>query len=295
MSRLAKALLMFEEKNSSLKQAMKKLASLRPSVKIDAITGNPTFSINRTVDPIHSPDDLEECLYYIEKEIDYGNSIIVLDEFQDLLKLEKNRQILAVLRSKIQFLVKHSFVYLGSVRNDMDMLFLDPDSPFYKQAITLELGSLDAKQFRKFLMGKFAKGKREVDEGLVEEILQIADGVTGDAQELCSWLWRTEGTHLTSESLRKAMTMIFNERNSAYQLIMTQLPKVQRRVFMEMAKYKGNNVLGADFIKKSKAANYASVRRAVDALEQRRLLFRDKKGYRFFNPFIRMWLQSQEV
>jgi hypothetical protein len=45
------------------------------------------------------------------------------------------------------------------VRNQMLDIFTNPDSPFFKSAIPVEVGSIDRDQFKKFLKDKFLLGK----------------------------------------------------------------------------------------------------------------------------------------
>ena len=80
--------------------------------------------------------------------------VVVFDEFQDILNLKDYKEALALLRSKIQFHIKISYIFAGSIRNKMDDIFNRPDSAFFKSAISIEVGAIDRDQFISFLKNK---------------------------------------------------------------------------------------------------------------------------------------------
>src|SRR3989338_11306072 len=96
---------------------------------------------------------------------------------------------LALLRGKIQFHGNTPYIFAGSIQNKMDEIFNDPDSAFFKSAISLSVGPLQKDQFGSFLRDKFAIGKRKIDFDTLERILEIADQIPGDAQQLCEAIW----------------------------------------------------------------------------------------------------------
>ena len=77
--------------------------------------------------------------------------VVVFDEFQDILNLKDAREVLALLRSKVQFQTDIAYVFAGSIRNKMDSIFNNPDSAFFKSAIPIHVGSLDKNTFQELI------------------------------------------------------------------------------------------------------------------------------------------------
>jgi len=137
------------------------------------------------------PDSLDGILDLIKESHKRTRLVVAFDEFQDILNLADSKETLAILRSKIQFHEDIPYVFAGSVRNQMSGIFTDPESAFFKSSISVDVGPLDTEGFAHFLADKFAMGKRTVDQSAMAKVIQIAENVPGDVQELCEALWET--------------------------------------------------------------------------------------------------------
>ena len=89
---------------------------------------------------------------------------VVFDEFQDILNLERSDVILSEMRSTIQFQQDTPYFFSGSVRNDMMRIFDDSKSPFFKSAVPFTVGPIEKSKFVRFIVSRFQKGDRLVDE-----------------------------------------------------------------------------------------------------------------------------------
>ena len=131
--RMIKAIIAVENHAGKLEKLIKSLSRLRPTISLDPFTGQPTI----TLDPRISlqPDSIESVLDLVSDMRKQGPVIVVFDEFQDILNLPDSSQVLALLRSKIQFQGEIAYIYSGSVRNAMSDIFSNSDSPFFKSAL----------------------------------------------------------------------------------------------------------------------------------------------------------------
>lgn len=118
-------------------------------------------------------------------------TIVFFDEFQALLDLPQSEQadLIARLRSRVQLHTATPYVFAGSVRSEMDRMFFDHASPFYKTAIRFELGPLQQNSFHRFLRRSFETGKRTVSDDLLTRLFEVCQNVPGDIQRLCQCLW----------------------------------------------------------------------------------------------------------
>ena len=82
------------------------------------------------------------------------------------------------------------------------------------------------------------------------------------------------------------------ERESNSRIIDLPTPG-QVRVLLGLAKTRGEQPTSKSFLKISGISQPSSVTKSLMRLENKGLVFRDSKGYRFFSPFFRTWLLSE--
>lgn len=104
-------------------------------------------------------------------------------------------------RSRIQFMPRTAFVFLGSARNRMLDIFMSPKSPFYKSAALFDVGMIPDDDFFAFAVERFATGRRKLPRELFDKVLSLVGRTSGDVQELCDAIWQVpeRGDALTME------------------------------------------------------------------------------------------------
>lgn len=264
---------------------------LRPTLTVDTITGSPTISIDAAASS--TPDSVDDVLDMIAALAREERLCVVLDEFQDILNVENANGILATMRGKIQFQPETPYIFLGSVRNKMSEMFTNSRSPFYKSAALFDIGRIDDKDFTSFLIRRFKTGKRVVTPQLVKAILDIADRVSGDVQELCDALWAstTENAAPTEADLPTALDLVFAREAKAYIPAINKLTAIQMRVLKGIAENGGEKILSGDFLRAVNVPNAGSVRKSVLRLVDLDILYEFDGHYRFTNPFFAEWIR----
>ena len=169
------------EKMSFLKKALSLAHRLRPALTIDSTTGAPTITVDARA--ASEPDSLGAVMATVKKLAEDGGLCVVMDEFQDLLKLEDSAKILSEMRGTIQFQADTPYFYLGSSRNDMLRIFTHYDSPFFKSALPFEVPPINEAAFVRFIVSRFRKGGCEIAADVARSLIKFADGVSGDVQE----------------------------------------------------------------------------------------------------------------
>lgn len=277
-------------KQSFLARAADLIRRLRPTLTIDTITGSPTISVDMSASSSH--DSLEDVLDMVAVLARENRFCVVFDEFQDMLNVENANSILATMRGKIQFQSTTPYIFLGSVRNRMHEMFSNSRSPFYKSAALIDIGRIDDNDFTAFLIKRFKSGKRTVAPQLITRILDLADRVSGDVQELCDALWAStvEGAVLTECDLPSALELVFARESKAYTPIVVQLTALQMRVLRGIAKFGGRQTLSGDFLRLVGVPNAGSVRKSILRMVDLDILYVHDSAYKFTNPFFRCWL-----
>ena len=266
------------------------LSRLRPTISLDSMTGLPVISVDaRLANEMASIDDVLNMIAAHRKD---GKLCVVLDEFQEILKMDKPDQVLALLRSRIQFMDDVCFLFSGSVRSQMVKIFSDPDSPFYKSALSVSVGPIDDADFIPFIRSRFKSAKRKIDDALILKVLDYTGRVSGDVQELCDSLWQISepGDTLTEASLTSAIEEIFRKESDAFAQMTSELTKFQLKALTAVARYGGRNVYSSEFMSKAGLPSSPATKRALDRLMAMNVLYCFEHEYRFFNPFFRDWL-----
>jgi len=289
-ARIAKAILSMEQCSGSLEKIFSLLAGLRPVLSLDPYTGQPAFSIDAPTK--NAPSSIEGLLDLIEKLNQKKPLAVFIDEFQDILNLPDANHTFALLRGKIQFHTDIPYLFAGSIRNAMRDIFTNPDNPFFKSALPLEVGALDPKPFSKFLQQKFAKGKRSITPELLEQIFELTDHVAGDVQELCAALWETTpiGATLDTPALGNALIRIYAQEAKGYESTMTLLTALQVKCLIGLARMGGDAPYSKQFLQSTGITTPASTTKALTRLIKLKIIFKHQKSYRFTNPFFKNWL-----
>ena len=288
--RFANAWISKEQKVGMIEKIMKNLAHLRPKVTLDPMTGEPSWELEMA--QMAKPDTLEALLDMNEREGKNKHLVVVFDEFQDILNLENAKQILAVMRSKIQFHAKTPYLFAGSIRNKMDEIFTHPDSAFFKSAIPMTVGAIERSIFSNFLLSKFKTGKRKVDPDFWPIVFSTVDDNPGDVQQICSALWEvTEcGQKIDQLTLEQATQLIFARESKTYESLLVPITGLQLRCLVGLAQNGPDKTLSARFLSLTGISNAGSVRKALLRLMNLKMIFQTKEGYKFANPFFKQWL-----
>ncbi len=288
--RMLRAIVILEQKSGWFEKIVKSLAYLRPSISVDPITAMPTVSFDASVEL--KANSIPEILTLIQSLAKRKRLIVVFDEFQDILNLEDAYEALALLRSSIQFQTTIPYIFVGSIRHEMDRIFTHHDSPFFKSAIPMTVAPLPYKEFSEFLRKKFSEGLRRVDDETLEKVFQIANNIPGDIQQLCDALWEvtSEREDIGIGNLKSALELIFAREQKSYENYISLLTDIQLKCLMAIGVEGGKAVFSVSFMKAAGFNNPSTVKRAVTRLIKLNILFESEGEYRFTNPFFRAWL-----
>ncbi len=272
-----------------VQNVIKSVAALRPVVSFDPITGSPSVSIDSTLKL--QPESLEGILDLLSGK-EFKNAVIAIDEFQDIRNLENADQVLAVMRSKIQFFENIPFVFCGSIRSQMHMIFNDPESPFFKSAMLLSVGAIDRITFNEFIVEKFNEGKRKIAGVVVNKLLDITKDNPGDTQQLCSALYDVSNEDVTIDesTISEALQYLFAEERKGYEVQLARLTATQIKCLTAVARVGGRNTSSAEFIRACGIVLPSTIRKALTRLEQLKIVYWCNGEFKYVNPFFAQWL-----
>ena len=267
------------------------LARLRPTLSVDPQSGMPVVSVDARI--AEGESSLDDVIAMIEKFSEKERIVVAFDEFQEVLKLDHPDLVLAKLRSRIQFLSDTCFIFSGSVRRDMVSIFTDYSSPFYKSAAMLNVGAIDDEAFISFLRKRFAVGRRKASTTFLRTVIEAANRISGDVQQLCDaiWLESSDGGELSEPDLRNGIDRILKQERTVFELQTQNLTRYQMKALVGVAALGGKHVFSTDFITRAGLSSAPTAKRALEKLIDMGIVYFHDNEYKIFNPFLKEWLK----
>ncbi len=271
-------------------KTMRALGHLRPSVSLDPGSG----ALSVTLDSIESrkPESIEGILEAIGSLHDSRPIAVLIDEFQDVARMQDGEQIVALMRGVIQFQSNLPYIFAGSDQHGMHMLFLDPDSAFYKSAHLLPVGPIEREHFRRHLQALFARGERVVSDDLWEEVFRFTSEVAGDVQQMCHALWESSspGEILGRDRMNGAIEQVIFKDLMGFETLLDTISERQMGVLRAVVLRGGEHPYAEEFLQDVGTRQTATVRVALEGLVKKRILVRQGRSYRTYSPFFAAWL-----
>jgi AAA+ ATPase superfamily predicted ATPase len=273
------------------KKILAVIKQLRPIISYDQLTGNPEISFD-----FQQPSEYEHSLKNILDFLDAQNKpiLIAIDEFQQIVNYpEKNVE--ALLRSNIQSLKNIQFIFSGSHKHLMMELFNNVKRPFYSSTQTLYLGSIEKQDYAAFIEAKINGINRIIEPEAIQFILDWTDIHTYYTQVICNRIVATGTRKITLEKVKAVCNSVLEEQSGTYFQYRNMLTTAQWQFLQAVAKENRlYHPTAKDFIQKHKLGTPASVKRTLESVLTKELIFQetDEKGnyYRIYDIFLSRWL-----
>jgi hypothetical protein len=235
---------------------------------------------------VHRLLDLPQKLW----EADRTPTLVVFDEFQDLLVARKDLD--GLLRSRIQY---HgdaaAYVYAGSEPSMMHELFDRRERPLFGQADPVELGPLPADDVMEDLAERFAEEGSDPGEAL-EHLVLFARGHPQRTMMLAYLLADrlADGETGTPETAAEVIDDALRRSQPAYQALWQQLNRSERVLLAAVAD-------GTPPTSRALAAEHGVGRRTLDLAAARLVdqghLIRRPRDSRLVDPLLAEWLRRR--
>lgn len=277
------------EKSPWSEQFFKFMSSLRVGFKLDAMTGEPTFDLG--LGDIKSPDVTLDQLFDFMEAADKP-CLVAIDEFQQIAEYS-DKGIEAALRSKIQKCKNTSFIFAGSKRHVMSMMFNSPQKPFYQSAITMGLSPIPEDTYVQFAIHLFELFDKQVSPDVIQTVYQKFEGVTWFVQMLMNELFSLtpQGATCEMSQVDVALENIVMSQEAQYKELMSLIPPKQKLVLQAIAREgKANNVTSAQFIRKYQLPSASSIQSAIKGLTEKEILTQEDGCYRIYDYFLAYWI-----
>ena len=262
---------------------------LRPVIQYDPLSGAPSieFTLDTNYQAEHS---LDQIFSYLERS---GQQLVIaLDEFQQVTEYkEKNTE--ALLRTFVQRSKNIRFIFSGSHSSLLQAMFRDQGRPFYQSTDIMALGPIDHELYSEFICEKFNAGKRKLTRENADRILDWCRHHTYYVQLVCNRLY-SKGIKQPDEwYIERLFQEILQENQSVYYNYRKLLTANQWSLLQGIAQEKGaRQVMGSDFIRKNELGTPSSVQTALQALQDKEMIFEEEGRWWVYDVFLSRWLEG---
>jgi hypothetical protein len=216
---------------------------------------------------------------------------LVLDEFQEIVSIDPDLP--KLLRSVFQRQPEVSHIYLGSKQHIMERIFNDVNEPFWRSAKSIKMGPIPTAPFAEHIAKRFRVDGRDVESGVIAELLRRTGGHPYATQELCYFLWEgtAPGETASDTELALALAAVLRSEHAHFSLLWDAASAVQRQVLRALAREPGHPFSG-DYRTRHDLPAATNVQKALRALTQRELVSGEAGAYRISEPFLAEWLRA---
>ena len=282
----------FPEKKGIGKKFWELIKLLRPVLSIDAISGEPSLSLD-----ISQPKQYEKTIPQLLNFLDQQpiKTAIAIDEFQQILTYpEKNVE--AILRSSMQQLKNVTFIFCGSNQAMMQEIFNSTKRPFYASCNSINLQKIDADIYKRFIRSTFTKYKYKIENTEIETILDYTNLHTYYTQSLCHELFANQQKNIQATTIQQVTYKILAEKEGTYFQYRNLLTATQWQLLKAIAiEEKVIQPYAKQFINYHNLGSSAIVKRSLESLLDKEMIYKNSSikepYYAVYDKFLMRWLQ----
>lgn len=269
-----------------------------PTVEVDPIDGSLRFVFHAGRQRA-AIDDTIEALLMLPGQIAAERkrrAVLVFDEFQEILTLD--RHFPNLMRSVFQEQPEVGHVYLGSKRHVLERIFDDENEPFWRSSKRIEIGTIEAGAFARFLRKRFEETEKGVDDEALSRVLEATGGHPYGTQELAYFLWELvpTGHFARIGDVEAALAQALRSEHNHFAKLWDDAPHAQRLVMLALADEPTRSLYAADYAERHELPAKPALQRAIGALVVKEVAGRDDgRVYRIVEPFFADWLRTEQA
>ena len=287
-----------------LKEDLKGVARLRPQLTLDPLSSQPSlgFDFSRPAGEIERLKNvLEEIVAFPEKSGTDVHLCLVLDEFQNVRRIDPKGRLEWLFRSVFQERGgKFVPFLLGSERHLLQMMIYEESAAFFKGVTPMGLDVLPEKEVVSFVRDQFVKTLGiTIPKARITGIYRIFGGHPYAVNWFWSELWALEERSKETEPLdtwvETAVGIILNQRDY-YQALNSRLPIGARKVLLAIAANEPvKKIFSRDFMVKACGMAQGSLQSALKILLEEDEIKKTRDGYIISDPLERLVLAVRDM
>ena len=251
-----------------------------PTVAFDSVTGSPQVTllpgVNRQV-------VLEDAFSLLEKAGQEERLVVVLDEFQEVMKIGEGLD--KILRSIMQEQKNINYILMGSQEDMMKNIFLGKKSPFYHFGSIVHIGRIPASDFRKYIEDRLPLYGRGA--GIADRILSFTNCHLYYTQQLSFQVWFELAKNTGKDNaVERAIDFIIQSHDFDYSRLWESMNKTNKTVLLKL-------VNGSNSPMEDKTLPSSTIYSALKRLVSSGILIKNSK-YEIDDPFFRLWIMRNQ-
>lgn len=259
------------------KSAMIKLQSyfsaMRPEYTMD-IKG-PRVALSPKV----SLQSITEGLMRLDQMAQKENVTVTLamDEFQQIATIKQHAEIEAAIRAAVQRSTRVSYIFTGSNRHLLDIMFENASRPFFGQCERITLERISEDKYRPFILA--AANNRwgnDIGANALHAILKLTRCHPYYINALCHRLWR-HAEAVNAVDVESEWDYLVRQESDNISSQVGKLAASQRAVMIALAEAPDANLTGKTFLQRARLAA-SSCAQAAKALKSADLIHQQKDG-----------------
>ncbi len=272
-----------------LKKLALSIRNLRPTMGIDALTGQPEFSLG--VDSQHSSIPFAAIISEIGKYHIEHSALLVIDEFQDVHYVEEAE---ALFRNAFQQLPADlPVVAMGSKKSILAKIFAVPKAPLASWGRQYEISKISSEDYTPYFNERLNPVGCTVKELLMGALIQEMDGIPEAINLIGDWWQRhyAGGGELTSQDIFPAIAGVVEERHSLFLEHMKFYTEKEETFLRALARSQPvKSPLGSLFLSKLKMSP-GGAGPLIKRLEADAIIYRQPEGFVIGDPILAHWLR----
>lgn len=266
------------------------LQSLRSTISFD-INGNPEWSVG--IGDIQAPDiTLDEIFAYLDKA--EKPCVVAIDEFQTVASYPE-KTVEAALRKRIQNCHNATFIFSGSKRHMMALMFSSQSRPFYHSSSIMGLAPINPQSYLAFANRHLSKAGKQISEEAFSYLYNRFDGITWYIQYVLNMLYTSfsDRAELSEDDVRHCIDNILSQQRFAYESLLFQLTSKQKQLLTIIAKEgKVGSVFSQDFLHTYRLSA-STMQGVVKALLDKDFITQDDGVYQLCDKFLECSLREK--
>ncbi|MCP5207580.1 MAG: ATP-binding protein [Hahellaceae bacterium] len=214
-----------------------------------------------------TPDTLIDALNLIDSVAAKKKRkvVIFLDEFQQISELPERVAVESAFRSAAQKATHTTYIFSGSNRHMLAMMFEDKSRPLYHMCDQLNLKRISAERYLEHI-NNAAKmhWKKDLCNDVLSAILDLTRRHPYYVNSLCRLLFQQEQPP-TTEQVSAAWCHYVNREEKRFLAEFRQLSNVQRKLLHGLCVHPTSQPTSAEFLRKANV-KHGSVNKALDKL-----------------------------
>lgn len=161
----------------------------------------------------------------------------------------------------------------------------------------LNLSKIPGEEFKAFLEDKFSETGFSLEEGVLDEILNVTENYPYNVQFLCHELWNNclDSRRVSIDDITPTMNKILEGQSAVYVTIWNTLPRHQKRILIAIASSGGENIFSSDFISDNALGAVSSVQTSVNLLMKKEIIDKENDTYYITDVFFKKWIAKEMI